>query len=246
MSQYYSLVTQAGFAAEATARSLGQLVNLTEFAVGDSSGSEYDPTGAETALKNEHYRGQVNEIIFDPERPNQFIVECIVPQNVGGFTIREAAIYTSSGALYGISKYPPSYKIALDSSASSELKMRFVFAASNSSSVNLQIDPSAILATRDYVDNSSNIVAVHGNTNALRNKEHVFLSHGELQLSAEINYSNIDVIVDGSVDLSSGECRVVAPADEKLSVNGELHDIARITVNNQLTRIRRINGVWKI
>ncbi len=152
MSQYYSLVTKAGFAAEANARSLGQLVKLTEFALGDSNDSEYDPTGDETSLKNERYRGGVNDIIFDPKYPDQFTVEGVVPQNVGGFTIREAAVYTDKGELYGIAKYPPSYKTTTSSGATSELKIRIIFGAASTDTVNLTIDPSVALATKSELD----------------------------------------------------------------------------------------------
>lgn len=246
MSQYYSLVTQEGFAAEANARSLGQLVNLTEFAVGDSNGSEYDPTGQETALKNERYRGVINEIIFDPEYPNQFTVEGVVPQNVGGFTIREAAIYTNSGAIYGIAKYPPSYKTAIESGATSELKVRFVFATSNSSSIDLTIDPSVVLSTRSYVDNSLNFIAVTSDLNAEKNKEHLFLSHADMQFSAEINGTRIDVSVDNSVDLSLGKCRLLPPNGELFEYQQQLYSSVEITKLQVMYRLRRINGVWKI
>lgn len=246
MSQYYSLVTKAGFAAEATARSLGQLVNLTEFAVGDSSGSEYDPTGDETALKNERYRGVINDIIFDPKYPDQFTVEGVVPQNTGGFTIREAAIYTSSGVLYGIAKYPPSFKTAIDSGASSELKVRFVFATSNSSSIKLFVDPSSVLSTRSYVDNSFSFVAINQTSNALNNKSHIFTAHADLLLKAENDGSWVNVSVDDNVDLKSGDCRVKAPTGEKIKVNGKLVDYARFTVANLGYRFKRINGVWKV
>ncbi len=152
MSQYYSLVTQGGFAAEANARTLGKLVNLAEFAVGDSNGSEYELTGEETSLQNERYRGVINEIIFDPEYPNQFTVEGVVPQSIGNFTIREAAIYTDEGILYGIAKLPPSYKTTEVSGATSELKVRVIFGSSNSENIALTIDPSITFATKDELN----------------------------------------------------------------------------------------------
>ena len=246
MSQYYSLVTQGGFAAEANARSLGQLVNLAEFAVGDSNGSEYELTGEETSLQNERYRGVINEIIFDPEYPNQFTVEGVVPQNVGGFTIREAAIYTDDGTLYGIAKYPPSFKTEIDSGASSELKVRFVFATSNSDSIQLVVDPSAVLATRSYVDNSFSSIAITSNANAERNKEHLFLAHAELQLSAENEYSVIDVVVNDSVDLDAGDCRILPPEGETIMSDGVEYAFVRIVEAKRIFRFRRVNGVWSV
>lgn len=245
MSQYYSLVTQAGSAAEANAKGLGQLVNLSEFAVGDSNGIEYDPTGAETALKNELFRGSISSITVDPEQPNQFIVDCVVPQNQGGFTIREAAIYTDQGVMYGIAKHPPSFKTTLNSGTASELRVKFVFSTTSAESINLQIDGSFVNATREFVEDSFNFIAVDANTDAQKNKLHIFTSHADLTLGVEKNGVITSAQVDESVDLKTGECRVKAPNGEKMLVNGKQVDVAKFTEVNTLHRFKRINGVWK-
>lgn len=245
MSQYYSLVTQAGSAAEASAKGLGQLVNLTEFAVGDSNGVEYDPTGQETSLKNEMYRSSISNISVDPEQPNQFIVDCVIPQNQGGFMIREAAIYTSEGVMYGIAKPPPSFKTTLDSGTASELRVKFIFATTSTDSIGLLVDPSFVSATREFVEESFQFMMVTGNITAVKNKLHIFTSHGDLALSAENDGVSISAQVDDSVDLKAGECRVKAPSGEKMLVNGKQVDVARFTEVNTLHRFKRINGVWK-
>ncbi len=246
MNQYYSLVTQAGSAAEANAKGLEQQVNLTEFAVGDSNGVEYEPTGTETALKNEVYRGAISEITVDPDEPNQFIVECVVPQNVGGFTIREAAIYTDGGVLYGIAKYPPSYKTVLENGTSSELRVKFIFTTTSSSLINLVVDPTMVLASREYVDNSFNFVEVSSSTNAHKNKLHIFTAYADLSLTAEPDGTSVLVQVDDGVDLALGECRVTAPQGEQMLVNGKQVDIARFTEVNQSYRFKRVAGTWKV
>lgn len=246
MSQYYSLVTQAGSAAEANAKGLGQLVNLSEFAVGDSNGVEYDPTGAETVLKNEIYRGAISNITVDSDNPNQFIVDCVIPQSQGGFTIREAAIFTNTGVMYGIAKHPPSFKTTVDSGTASELRVKFIFATSSASSINLLIDPSVVNATRQFVEDSFDFVEVTGNADAQKNKLHIFTSHADLTLGLEQNGVTVLAMVDESVDLESGECRVKAPVGEKVVVNGEQVDVARFTEVNTSYRFKRINGVWKV
>lgn len=246
MSQYYSLVTQAGFAAESNAKGLGQLVNLTQFSIGDSGGNEYDPKGDETSLKNEVYRGAINEIIYDESNPNQFIVVGIVPQNVGGFTVREAAVYTDGGTLYGIAKYPPSYKTTVESGASSELQVRIIFASSNTSTVNLTIDPSIVLSTRNYVDENPSFIEIKKHSKAAKNKDHIFTNHADLQLEDEKDGTIVTAMVDDSVDLTLGDCRFKAPEGELLVVNGKQVTYARFTRANFRFRAKRINGVWKI
>ncbi len=246
MSQYYSLITQAGAAAEVNAKGLGQLVNLNEFAVGDSNGVEYDPTGSETALKNEIYRGAISNITVDPNNANQFIVDCVVPRDQGGFTIREAAIFTDNGVMYGIAKHPPSFKTITSSGTASELRVKFVFATSNASSINLLIDPSIVNATREYVDDSFEFIEVSTTQDAVKNKDHVFTAHADIKLKAEANGSTVTAEVDEAVDLKTGECRVKAPAGEKILINGKQADVARFTEVNTSYSFKRINGVWKV
>ena len=246
MSQYYSLVTQAGLAAEASAKGLGQSVNLTEFAVGDSSGTEYDPTGAETALKNEVYRGAISNITVDPNNANQFIVDCVVPQDQGGFTIREAAVFTDNGVMYGIAKYPPSFKAIAGSATASELRVKFIFATSSASSINLVINPSLVNATREFVEDSFEFIEVTANRDAQKGKNHIFTAHADLLLQEEIDGTIVKVEVDESVDLANGDCRVIAPTGKKIKVAGALHDIARIKATGEVFRFKKVNGVWKL
>ena len=246
MSQYYSLVTQAGLAAEASAKGLGQSVNLTEFAVGDSNGTEYDPIGPETALKNEVYRGAISNITVDPNNANQFIVDCVVPQDQGGFTIREAAVFTDNGVMYGIAKHPPSFKAIAGSATASELRVKFVFATSSASSINLVINPSQVNASREFVEDSFEFIEVTANRDAQKGKLHIFTDHADLTLGDESNGVMVSAQVDDSVDLKTGECRVKAPAGEKIVINGKQADIARFTEVNTSYRFKRINGVWKV
>jgi phage-related tail fiber protein len=258
---YYSLVTQSGFAAESNAKGSDESVNLTEFAVGDSAGVEYDPTGYETALVNERYRGAINNIIYDPEKPNQFILEGVVPEHVGGFTIREAAFFTDTGICYGIAKYPPSYKSAAANGAISEVNVRIVFVTDNTATINLLIDPSVVLATRDYADNvlqraknhadeKDNHVEIAGNVTATLSKLHIFTAAGDLQIPE--SGTEFRFLVDDSVVLSDvNQCRLLAPSfldnqKNKIKVRGVDSDICEITESGVIHSVVNVKGIWKV
>ena len=109
-TQYYTIVTAAGLALEAAAKVNNTPIKLTQMAVGDSNGAEYDPDGSETALRNQKWRGALNALTRDADNANWWIPEAVLPDDVGGFTKREVGIYTDTGVLYAIGKYPPSYK----------------------------------------------------------------------------------------------------------------------------------------
>jgi phage-related tail fiber protein len=153
MSQYYTLITTNGLAALANAQALGGSVALSQIALGDGlGGAPYNPTGAEVALKNEVWRGAVTNLSVDPANANRIIVETVVLADTGGFTVREAGIYSNAGVLIAIGKFPETYKPTLAEGSGKDLLIRFIMDVSNAASVTIQIDPSIVLATRSYVD----------------------------------------------------------------------------------------------
>jgi len=151
-NEYYTLVTAAGRALEVQAKANNVPLKLTRMAVGDGNGSEYSPSGAETKLKRERWRGNLNTLSAHPDHPNWLIAEAVLPDEVGGWWIREVGLFASTGVLYAIAKYPPTYKPVLADGADKMLYLRMIFEVTNTASVTLQVDPSIVLATRTYVD----------------------------------------------------------------------------------------------
>jgi len=149
---YYTLVTATGRALEAQAKASNTALKLTRMAVGDSLGAEYDPTGSETKLKRERWRGNLNTLSVHPDHPNWLIAEAVLPDAAGGWWIREVGLLTATGTLYAIAKYPPTYKPVLADGGNKMLYIRMIFEVTNTANVTLQVDPSVVLATRSYVD----------------------------------------------------------------------------------------------
>lgn len=137
---YYSIITNNGLIKEAAAGVPGgSPIDLTHIAVGDSNGTSYNPTGAETALVHEVYRTTLTNVVIDEDNPNQLIVEGVINEEVGPFYIREVGIFDSEGVLFAIGKYPETFKPNLPSGSGKRLYIRMILGFANSPDVNLII-----------------------------------------------------------------------------------------------------------
>ena len=152
MADFYTLLTNAGIAYENACKAAGQPIKLSQVSVGDGNGAVYNPAATQTALKREVWRGPLNALFQDEQNPSWLLAEVTIPPEEGGFYVREAGIWTDTGILYAIVKYPESFKPVLASSGSGkEFYIRSIFETSNASIVNLLIDDTVVKATRAWV-----------------------------------------------------------------------------------------------
>ncbi|MDT3310693.1 phage tail protein [Pseudomonas sp. rhizo66] len=152
MADYYTLLTNAGIAYETACKAAGVPIKLTQISVGDGGGSVYNPAATATALKREVWRGPLNALFQDEKNPSWLLAEVTIPPDVGGWYVREAGLWTDTGVLYAIVKYPESFKPVLATSGSGkEFYIRSIFETSNASLVTLLIDDTVVKATRAWV-----------------------------------------------------------------------------------------------
>ena len=152
MADYYTLLTNAGIAYETACKAAGTPIKLTQISVGDGGGSVYNPAATATALKREVWRGPLNALFQDEKNPSWLLAEVTIPPDVGGWYVREAGLWTDTGVLYAIVKYPESFKpILADSGSGKEFYIRSIFETSNASLVTLLIDDTVVKATRAWV-----------------------------------------------------------------------------------------------
>ncbi|MNB54535.1 Phage Tail Collar Domain protein [compost metagenome] len=152
MADYYTLLTNAGIAYETACKAAGTPIKLTQISVGDGNGSVYNPAATATALKREVWRGPLNALFQDEKNPSWLLAEVTIPPDVGGWYVREAGLWTDTGILYAIVKYPESFKPVLATSGSGkEFYIRSIFETSNASLVTLLIDDTVVKATRAWV-----------------------------------------------------------------------------------------------
>jgi phage-related tail fiber protein len=152
MADYYTLLTNAGIAYETACKAAGVPIKLTQISVGDGNGAVYNPAATATALKREVWRGPLNALFQDEKNPSWLLAEVTIPPDVGGWYVREAGLWTDTGILYAIVKYPESFKPVLATSGSGkEFYIRSIFETSNASLVTLLIDDTVVKATRAWV-----------------------------------------------------------------------------------------------
>ncbi|WP_339490035.1 phage tail protein [Pseudomonas rhizophila] len=152
MADYYTLLTDAGIAYETACKAAGTPIKLSQISVGDGGGEVYNPAATATALKREVWRGPLNALFQDEKNPSWLLAEVTIPPDVGGWYVREAGIWTDTGVLYAIVKYPESFKPVLATSGSGkEFYIRSIFETSNAELVTLLIDDTVVKATRAWV-----------------------------------------------------------------------------------------------
>lgn len=149
---YFAIPTHAGQAKISNALALGVPLKITHMAVGDGNGQPVTPDPAQTKLVREQRRAPLNAIFQDPLNPAQLVAEQIIPENVGGWWIREVGLYDETGTLIAIANSPDTYKPQLSEGSGRTQTIRMVLIVSDTSAVELKIDPSVVLATRKYVD----------------------------------------------------------------------------------------------
>ncbi|EEQ15262.1 Phage Tail Collar domain protein [Yersinia frederiksenii ATCC 33641] len=137
----------------ANATALGTTLKITHMSVGDGGGKAVTPNPEQTTLINEVRRGAVNMLSIDPQNINQIIVEQVIPENEGGWFIREIGLFDSEGMLIAVANCPETYKPLLQEGSGRTQTIRMILIVSSASAVELKIDPSVVLATRQYVDN---------------------------------------------------------------------------------------------
>lgn len=150
--KYYAILTNQGAARLANATMLGSKLNLTQMAVGDANGVLLTPDPAQTKLINQKRIAPLNLLSVDPNNQSQIIAEQIIPENEGGFWIREIGLYDDEGVLIAVANCPETYKPQLQEGSGRTQTIRMILVVTNTEAITLKIDPSVVLATRKYVD----------------------------------------------------------------------------------------------
>jgi len=162
MSTYFAILTKVGEAKLANAIALGTKLDLTQMAVGDGNGNLPMPSREQTALTHEVRRAAINQLSRDATNNSQIIVEQVLPENVGGWWIREIGIYDAAGDLCAVANCPPSYKPQLAEGSGRTQVVRVILIVASSTAIELKIDPSVVLATKKYADDKMiEVITLH-------------------------------------------------------------------------------------
>lgn len=120
--------------------------------IGDANGTDPVPSPSQTRLINQVYRAQLNQLRVSEKDANVLIAELVLPPDVGGWWIRELALEDKDGVFCAVSNVAPSYKPLLEQNSGRNQVVRMHIITNGTSNIQLKIDPSVVLATREYVD----------------------------------------------------------------------------------------------
>lgn len=156
-SQFYAILTKVGAAKQANADALGIPWKITHMAVGDASPAGLDnpalpmPDASWTSLLNEWRRAPLNQLKVDEKDSAVIVAEQVIPAEIGGRWIREVGLYDADGDLVAVANCAPTYKPLLSQGSGRTQVVRMNLVVSSASNVQLKIDPSVVLATREFV-----------------------------------------------------------------------------------------------
>ncbi|OAT39136.1 phage tail protein [Proteus myxofaciens] len=153
-AKFFALLTVIGANKLAKATALGTTLKITHMAVGDGGGTLPTPDTQQTKLVGEKRRAGLNTLFVDPKNDSQIIAEQVIPENEGGYWIREIGLFDDEGSLIAVGNCPETYKPQLQEGSGRTQTIRMILTISHTESVELKVDPSVILATRDFVNDA--------------------------------------------------------------------------------------------
>ncbi|HGA1676874.1 TPA: phage tail protein [Escherichia coli] len=203
--KYYAILTNQGAARLANATMLGSKLNLTQMAVGDANGVLPTPDPAQTKLINQKRIAPLNLLNVDPNNQSQIIAEQIIPEDEGGFWIREIGLYDDKGVLIAVANCPETYKPQLQEGSGRTQTIRMILVVTNTKAITLKIDPSVVLATRKYVDDK-----ISKHEQSRRHPDASLTAKGFVQLSSATNSDSETLAatpkaVKAAYDLANGK-----------------------------------------
>ncbi|WP_198580072.1 phage tail protein [Klebsiella variicola] len=151
-NKYSAILTAAGKDRMAQAIVTGKPVVFTEMAVGDGNGAVVTVGDLSSGLINEKYRAALNRVEIADMAANVIRTEILIMPQVGGFWIREAALYDEDGECIAVASLAPTYKPLLSEGAGRMQSVNLWIAVSNTAAVELQADPTVIIASVDEVN----------------------------------------------------------------------------------------------
>ncbi|MBD2824363.1 phage tail-collar fiber domain-containing protein [Xenorhabdus szentirmaii] len=218
-TKYFALLTQLGADKLANAAALGTKLAITQMAVGDGGGVLPTPDTTQTKLVNERRRATINTLNVDPKNAHQIIAEQVIPESEGGWWIREIGLFDQDGVLIAVGNCPETYKPQLQEGSGRTQTIRMVLIVSHTDAVTLKIDPSVVLATREYTDTAVK-KAIDDHEKSRRHPDATLKEKGLVILSSAVD--------------SNSEMQAATPKAVKA-----VHDLASVANDNANTRLEK-------
>ncbi|APB52155.1 phage tail protein [Klebsiella pneumoniae] len=154
--KYSAVLTQAGEVALAEAALSGMPVGFALMGVGDGNGMLPAALASQDGLINERYRAPINRLAIADNSANVIRAEMIIPPQVGGFWLREAALYDDDGVCLAVASVPESYKPQLAEGSGRLHALNLWIKVSNTADVKITADLSLVMASAEDVEKAKN------------------------------------------------------------------------------------------
>ncbi|WP_455871632.1 phage tail protein [Serratia proteamaculans] len=162
--KYSAIITATGAERLANAAVTGAQIAITEMAVGDGGGALPLPNTISSGMVNEKYRAALNKLVVADSDASIIEAEMIMPPQIGGFWLRELALFADDGACIAVGNMPETYKPLLVEGSGRFQVIRMQLRVSSTADVVLIADPSVMIPTvedvyklegvvKDYTDN---------------------------------------------------------------------------------------------
>ena len=151
-AKYGTVITSVGSSKITDGILNGKKINIVHAAVGDGNGAYYMPTREQTALRNERWRGEIAYARISESNPNMIDVKFTVPAEVGGFTIREAALIDAYGDTIAICNTPDAEKVSIADGVSFPVVMVVHILVEDASVVSFTINPALDTVSREEME----------------------------------------------------------------------------------------------
>ena len=221
-NKYGTIITSAGAAIIADCILNGSSLRITEAAAGDGNGAYYQPTVGQSGLVRECWRGGIAAAEINPGTLNMLDVKVVIPDDVGGFVVREIGLFDEGGTLIAICNTPDTEKVAITGGVSGKLTTIIHILVADASVVEFVINPTLDTISQQELDAA---IAEHNASSSC---------HADIRQLA-LN------------SVQQGEVYGKQEADERLSAAVEVHNSAdtahpgiQVSVNNLDSRIKTL------
>jgi hypothetical protein len=155
MSTYKMILTNYGRDVIAEAAVTKTPVKLIQMGAGDSSGNYYEPTPEQTNLRNEIWRGDINDLYSVDNIYGDILAEAVIPPDAappGGWFVREVGVYDNKNGLIAVGSYPLVEQPDLLSGSARQIYIKVVIQVDNVAAIELVIDHGIVLVTKAELD----------------------------------------------------------------------------------------------
>ena len=149
---YGTIITSAGAYLIADCILSGKKLPIVQAAAGDGGGAYYEPTVDQKALKREKWRGAIASAELSPQSPQMIDVRIVIDDDVGGFTVREMALFSEDGTMIAVCNTPDTEKVAITGSISGKLTMLMHIVVADVSVMEFNVTPSLDTVSREELD----------------------------------------------------------------------------------------------